>query len=355
VNLSSRAGSVAGELPRQPRRDTGAGPVLDAAGEASRDVTRATSRPLAEAATRGSFRARAFRLARRVGAGALAAGAVTSIHVPTAWADEPLPRGDQPQKPWFNLDFGGPKTRFESLIGLSLISSNDYLGASQRSVTLRPLAAVRFGRLRLSTSGSSSLLDFGAVADEAGASLDLVRSSRWKLRTGLRLTSGRDAGDSDQLAGMPDVRRTVLGRLSLSYDIARGWRAVSALNVDLLGRDNGLLWTNGVDYHRRLDTETELRLGAGLTAGNATHLRSYYGVPVSAVTPLRPYYEPGAGLKDAALSINLTRRLTPGWIGFAGLTYARLLGPASDSPLAFRQDNLATMIGLAWRFRREGE
>lgn len=275
--------------------------------------------------------------------------------VTETWADEALPRGDQPQKPWFNLDFGGPKTRFESLIGLSLISSSDYLGSSQRSVSLRPLAAVRFGRLRLSTSGSSSLLDFGAVADEAGASLDLVRSSRLKIRTGLRLTAGRDSGDSDQLAGMPDVRKTVLGRVSASYDLAKGWRVVSALNVDVLGRGNGLLWTNGVDYHRRLGAETELRLGAGITTGNATHLRSYYGVPMGSVTPMRPYYEPGAGLKDAALSVNLTRRLTPAWIGFAGLTYARLLGPAADSPLAFRRDNLAAMVGLAWRYKSQGD
>ena len=289
------------------------------------------------------------------GGAALAATALLTAIVPTARADEPMPRGDQPRTPWFDLDSGGPKTRFEALLGLSMISSTDYLGSSRRSVALRPLGAVRFGRFRLSTSGSSSLLDFGTVADEAGASLDLVRSSRFRIRTGLRLTSGRDSGDSDQLAGMPDVRKTALGRLSASYDLSSHWRLVSALNVDVLGRGSGLLWTQGVDYHHRLRPDTELRVGMGITVGNATHLRSYYGVPESAVTATRPAYEPGAGLKDAAVTANLTHALTPGWIAFGGLTYARLLGPAADSPLAFRKDNVAVMIGLAWRYKSRTE
>ena len=83
-----------------------------------------------------------------------------------AESGEPLVRGDQPQRPWLNLDFGGPKVRFESLLGLSVISSTDYLGSAHRSLSVRPLVAVRVGRLRLSSSGASSLLDFGGVADE---------------------------------------------------------------------------------------------------------------------------------------------------------------------------------------------
>ena len=287
------------------------------------------------------------------GGAALAAAAVLTVSVPDARAEEPMPRGDQPRKPWFDLDIGGPKTRFEALLGLSTISSSDYLGSSRRSVALRPLGAVRLGRVRLSTSGSSSLLDFGTLADESGASLDLVRASRFKIRTGLRLTSGRDSGDSDQWTGMPDVRKTALGRLSASYDLSSHWRVVSALNVDVLGRGSGLLWTNGVDYHHRLAPDIELRAGLGLTAGNATHMRSYYGVPESAATATRPAYDPGAGLKDAAVSVNLTHAMTPSWIVFGGLTYARLLGTAADSPLAIRKDNVAVMVGLAWRYKSQ--
>ena len=266
---------------------------------------------------------------------------------------EPLVRGDQPQRPWLNLGFGGPKVRFESLLGLSVVSSSDYLGAETRSTSIRPLGAIRVGRLRLSTSGSSALLDFGGVTDEAGASLDLVRSTGLKIRTGLRLTSGRKSSDADELIGIPDVRRTAIGRLAVSYELSPRWRAVSALNVDVLGRGNGLFWTSGVDYRQRLGAATELRLGAGISLGNATHLRSFYGVPQSAVTPSRPYYEPGAGAKDVALSLNLTHALTPSWITFAGLTYARLIGPAADSPLAHRRDNIAFITGIGWRFRRQ--
>ena len=150
---------------------------------------------------------------------------LSALRPSEARADDP-PRTDQPQKPWYQLDVGGPPVRFESLIGLSLTSSTDYLGSNHRGLSIRPLGAIRFGRLRLSTSGGGSLLGFGTVSDEAGASLDLIRSSRLKVRTGLRLTSGRSASDSDDLAGMPDVRRTALGRVSLGFDLTARWRLV---------------------------------------------------------------------------------------------------------------------------------
>lgn len=270
---------------------------------------------------------------------------------PVAVAND-LPRVDPPSRPWFNLDFGGPKVRFESLLGLSVTSSADYLGASQRSTTVRPLAAVRIGRIQLATSGSSSLLGFGGVAEEAGASLDLATSSRWKLRTGLRLTSGRDTRDAGELAGLPDIRKTVVGRLAVSYTITPRLRAVSALNLDLLGRGTGLFWTNGLDYRKPLGKAAELKLGAGFTYGNATHLQTYYGVPEQSVTANRGFYAPGAGLKDAALSATVTRALSREWIAFGGLNYARLLGEAADSPIAYRRDNFSAVVGLGWRYGR---
>lgn len=262
-------------------------------------------------------------------------------------------RGDQSQQPWLNLDFGGPKVRFESLVGLSVTSSSDYLGSDRRSTSLRPLGAVRIGRLRLSTSGGGTLLDFGGVPDDGGASLDLVRSPGLRIRTGIRLTSGRRSSSTEELKGIPDVRRTAIGRVAAIYELSPRWRAVSALDIDILGRGSGLLWTNGVDYRHPLGPRTELRLATGVSLANATNLRSFYGVPESAATANRPYYEPGAGAKDVALSLNLTHALTPDWVAFGGITYARLIGTAADSPLAYRRDNLAFITGIGWRFRRD--
>ena len=267
-------------------------------------------------------------------------------------ADE-VPRNDSPVRPASDKGVGSSTgLRFESLIGLSAISAPEYTGSSQRDISVRPLAAVRVGRLRLATSSSSALLDFGSVTDQSGAMLDLVQSSRWKLRTGLRLSHGRHASESDQLAGIPDVRETALGRLSATYLPTSRWSLGSTLNFDLLGRGSGLTWTNSADYRYRLSPDSELRAAAGLTYGNATHLNSYYGVPLQSVTPTRAFYVPGAGLREGVVGLTLTAALSHQWIAFGNLSYTRLLGPAADSPLAFRKDNTAAIVGIGWRWRK---
>jgi outer membrane scaffolding protein for murein synthesis (MipA/OmpV family) len=214
---------------------------------------------------------------------------------------------------------------------------------------VRPLAALRYGRLRIATSGSGGLLDFGTDTDVSGVSLDLVQSPHWKLRTGLRISGGRPSSDSDNLAGLPDVRKTVLGRASATYLVSRSWSAGTTLNVDLLGRGTGLFATTGLTWRHPVAVGTELQVGAGFTVANATHLDSYYGVPDSARTATRPAYSASAGLKDAGVGITLTSALASRWVAFAGLRYTRLLGSAADSPLVPDPSDVAATVGIAWR------
>jgi outer membrane protein len=273
----------------------------------------------------------------------LAAAAITS-------RAEDVPRSDSPTRPALDLDHeNGRKPKFDVVIGASVTSAGEYPGADRRSVSTQPVGALRYGRLRFATSGGGALLDFGSESQISGVSLDLLQSSRWRLRTGLRISGGRNSGDSDDLAGIPDVRRTVLGRVSATYALTPAWHLGSTLSADVLGRGNGLFLSNGADWRHRLTGGSEFRFGVGFTIANAAHMNSYYGVPEAAGTELRPAYSAGAGLKDAGVSIGLTKAIFPSWIAFGGLSYTRLLGDAVDSPLAHRQSDVAATVGIAWR------
>jgi outer membrane scaffolding protein for murein synthesis (MipA/OmpV family) len=264
---------------------------------------------------------------------------------------EEITHGDPSVRRSVDIDVEKDQGRsdFRWLLGASLTSAGEYAGSDRRDLSFRPLVAVRYGRLKLASSGSSSLLDFGAAPDESGASLDLLASSRWKLRAGLRIGGGRPSSDSPDLAGLPDVRKTVLARGSAGYLLTPDLSVTSTLSWDLLGRDNGASWSNSLDYRRRLRAGTELRLGLGVTFGNATHMNSFYGVPLSARTADRPYYRPGSGLKDAGLGVGFTSALTSHWIAFGGVSYTRLLDGAADSPLTKQRYDTAATLGIAWK------
>ena len=235
------------------------------------------------------------------------------------------------------------------LLGVSATSAGEYAGSDRRELSHKVLFALRYGRFKLANSGSSSLLEFGVAPDESGASLDLLASSRWKLRAGLRIGGGQKSSDSSYLAGMPDVPESLLGRVTLGYLITPNFGVTGTLTSDLLGRGNGTTWSNSVDYRQRLGRDTEWRMGIGFTIGNASHMNSFYGVPLSAQTPDRPAYQPGAGLKGAGVGVGFTSALSSRWIAFGGVSYNLLLGKAADSPLTRQNHDLAATVGVAWR------
>ena len=262
------------------------------------------------------------------------------------------PPGDPASKPTDPATTPNPPPApFGGLIGLSMSSAAEYLGSDRRSTSVRPLAAIRYGRLRLATSGGGTLLDVGTEGDASGASLDLVQSARWQLRAGLRIAGGRDSSDSAWLVGIPNVRKTALGRISATYILNPNWHLGTTVNADLLGRGTGVYMTTGADFHTMIAPRTRLQIGGGVTVANATHLNSFYGVPESARTATRPAYAPGAGLKDAGIGLTVTTALDMHWVMFGGLRYNILLGEAADSPLTRRRADVAATLGIAWRWR----
>lgn len=236
------------------------------------------------------------------------------------------------------------------LLGVSVASRPEYDGASTRQTKLKPLWAFQWGRWRISTSGGSALLGFGREGGGAGASTLLLNTNKLRLGVALRVDSGRTSGDASTTQGLPDVKRTLRARLYANYSFAPDWNLGANLSQDLLGRKGGL--TAGVDLGWRFyrSPTLEWASGIGVSGGNAQNLRSYFGVPESAVAASgKPAYDPGAGLRDLHAGVSFTRPLSKHWFAFGGVGASRLLGPVADSPLTQQRNGSYANFGVAWR------
>jgi len=239
--------------------------------------------------------------------------------------------------------------RVSYALGLALSSSPEYAGSSRRDVSLKPIAAFRYGRFKISSSGGSGILNFGEHAESSGVSADLISSRALKLKLSARIGGGRKTSDSIDLAGLPEISKTVFTRLSASYALTGQFSLNSTASWDVLGRGSGLTLSVGLGHSQYLNRRTVWNTGIGLTLANATHMQSYFGVPGDAATPTRAAYQPGAGIKDLSLGTGFMTALSPRWIAFGQLGYSRLLGQAADSPLTTGANNLSATVGIGYR------
>ncbi|MFG5411150.1 MipA/OmpV family protein [Piscinibacter sakaiensis] len=131
----------------------------------------------------------------------------------------------------------------------------------------------------------------------------------WRVGTSLRLDGGRSASDDPALAGLPEIRRTLRGRLYASHRLDPHWGLGLGVSTDLLGRHGGTLANAGLGYGNRLGDLGTWGIGGGLTWGDATYLRTHHGIDAaSALATGRRAYEPGAGWVSASLGASGTAR-----------------------------------------------
>ncbi|QPF71820.1 MipA/OmpV family protein [Roseateles sp. DAIF2] len=238
------------------------------------------------------------------------------------------------------------------LLGAALSVEPEYAGADRQRFKLRPLWAMQYGRFRLSTSRASGLMSLGGgEAGGPGASLDLLRGERLRLGLSLRVDRGRDSDESAHLAGVPDVRGTLRGRVYASYVLAGPWSLAGGLSQDLLGRKGGLLGSLDLNYRGRLGPGTEWGAGAGLSFGDRRYMRSYFGISEAvAARSVYAVFDPERATRDLHAGIGLSRVLDRHWVGFVGAGISTLLADAAASPLTQRRYSYSAAAGLAYRW-----
>lgn len=241
-----------------------------------------------------------------------------------------------------------PPVRY--LLGASLIVQPEYDGASRHETKVRPLWAVKFGRVRISTSGAGGLLGFGQEESAGGASTSFIDTDKLRLGVALRVDSGRSSGKASTTRGLPDVRRTLRARIYANYSFTKDLTLGATVSQDMLGRQGGMTLGTDLGWRFYRSPTLEWTSGVGLSAGNARNLRSYFGVPESAVAASgKPAYEPGGGLRDVHVGVGFTRAITRRWLVYGSAGVNHLIGPVADSPLIEKRTGTSATIGLAWR------
>lgn len=264
----------------------------------------------------------------------------SSSHSTPKWAGEARTPG---------VGFEPPEPRFSYLLGAGLRSSPNYSGASGNRHHISPVWLVSYGRFKLSTGGANALLGYGAEMGGSGATATLLSLRDLQLNASLGFDNGRSSADDPRLSGLPDVRRTITGRLGLGLTLGYGWSVGTGLTQYLLGRDAGSQVDTSLSYTWQVTSRTRLVLGGGTSWGNGTYMNSHYGVPTGASS--LPAYQAGAGFYSRSIGMSFTSAITPEWLIYGGLGGTQLRGPARASPLAQRPNSVSANLGVAYRYR----
>ena len=260
--------------------------------------------------------------------------------LPPAGAEVAPPSGQQ-----------SPTTPFNYALGMAYAVSPSYAGSDERKARLRPVLALQYGRFRLSSSRGSSVLRHGLDTRGSGASATLVESDRLNISASLRIDNGRDASDATRLAGLPEVRTTLRGRMTMGYAITDRWSAGVSVSQDLLGRAGGAQFNTGLQYALNLTPQTRFNMGVGAALGDATFMRTQFGVPDAAIgmgSALAPF-TPGGGLYSVDAGMGLMTALSRRWVAFGAVTVSQLRGDARRSPLTVKPGSYSATAGIAYR------
>lgn len=277
----------------------------------------------------------------RLSAGLCAFGLALST---TGWAQNATP--DPPAAaPHRQKEFSG-------VLGSTFNNSTNYAGGEQRSTSASPVLGLALGRYTLSTGGGGALLDRDLDKRDSGLNAQLISKDGWRLTGSLRIDGGRKDSDEPMLRGLPEVRRTLRGRLGVVYDANEDLSLRSSWSQDLLGHQGGAMLNNTMRYEISLPGRTELTLVAGVHLASSTYMRSYFGVPATAAgsTSSLPRFQPQGGLHSTEVGFDVRKDLSEHWILIGSMRYGQLRGDARRSPLVLKPDNYSASIGLAYRY-----
>jgi len=243
-----------------------------------------------------------------------------------------------------------PERAWEGAIGLQLSNSPEYAGSDQRKFSVRPGIYLRWGRYAIATGGNY-VTRHNDDEIVRGVTADLVKRDDLRARLGLRYDQGRKTSDSGELAQLDEVRATLRARLSVVWEPVRDWRFGAGWSNDILGRDGGAVVDFGLARDFRPSQRSFVSIGTSVSWADEKYMRARFGIsPEAAARSGKPAYDPGAGLRDVALTAQWRTDIDRSWTVWVSGGVSRLLGPTVDSPLTLQAGQAAVGVGAAWHF-----
>jgi len=242
-----------------------------------------------------------------------------------------------------------PAPKFEGAVGLVLTLKPAFSGSSDRKISPQLAGFVRYGRLTLSGAGGFTTRREDDV--ERGLDAELVRRQGVRVNLSWRYDPGRRETQSDQLAGMGNIKATIRTRLGVRWEPAPQWTLSLASSIDTLGNGGGYLIEGGVSRSFVIDPRQRVVLSAGLTGAGDRYLQTWYGVTAEqSARSGYPVYEPREGWRDVRTGATWRIEVNPQWAGSASIGATRLLGAAADSPLTRQRNSLSVSAAIVRRF-----
>ena len=241
----------------------------------------------------------------------------------------------------------------EFLVGASLESSVGHIGDGKRSLSLKPVWHFQIGSVRVSRSRASTLLGTGRKSGETGVSADFFARDDWSLSASLRMDNGRTFDDDPVWRGLPDIRTTLRGRVSLRRPLDERWSWSASVDQDLLGRNGGMRLNSGFGYVYPVSERTRWDMGVSASWGNARYMQTHFGIsPAGASAVGASPYLLGGGWEGVQAGWNASTALSNHWVLFGGVGVSHLRGDAARSPLVTRKTTSSATLGLAYRSQR---
>ena len=191
--------------------------------------------------------------------------------------------------------------RWQYTMGLKLKSSEQADG--RKSLALRPVLGLRYGRWRLGHATGDEWFKFSGYREATNLAYDLRDDDKLHIALSARIQNIQDNSSFD---GFSSGKNTVRARVSMGYQLDKHWSLGSDVTQDLMSLSSGASWATARHW--------------------ATQLR------------LRPTPEGGwqAGLGDWGWGMSYRYAITPQWAWFGTLGTSRHLGQVNEvSPSHF--------------------